>query len=109
MRHDHTSSRDELEVGQGHSIRSRDSPWGATEPHNYHLPYATTTTDDRAARSEAELAWNRGARVVVLPTVPFGVNTGQLDLRLAINMNEHASEVLTDIAAAIAGQVCRSC
>ena len=25
----------------------------------------------------AEIAWKKGARVVTLPTVPFGVNTGQ--------------------------------
>src|SRR5437867_10784283 len=28
-----------------------------------------------------------GTRVVVLPTVPFGVNTGQLYIKLCINMN----------------------
>ena len=63
-------------------------PWGATEPHNYHLPYATDNYETGAlAERAAEIAWNKGAKVVVLPTVPFGVNTGQLDLKLAINMN----------------------
>ena len=28
-----------------------------------------------------------GAKVVVLPTIPFGVNTGQTDIYLDINMN----------------------
>jgi len=42
---------------------------------------------------------------VVLPTVPFGVNTGQLDLKLAINMNPSTqAAVLSDIASALAGQ-----
>jgi creatinine amidohydrolase len=81
-------------------------PWGATEPHNYHLPYATDNYETSAiAERAAEIAWKKGAKVVVLPTVPFGVNTGQLDLKLALNMNpstQHA--LLTDIASAIAGQ-----
>lgn len=63
-------------------------PWGATEAHNYHLPYATDTIQcDVLAAESARRAWERGARVVVLPTVPFGVNTGQLDIRLCLNMN----------------------
>ena len=81
-------------------------PWGATEPHNYHLPYGTDNYESiRIAERAAELAWKQGAKVVVLPTVPFGVNTGQLDLRLAINMNPSTQlAVLTDIATALSGQ-----
>ena len=81
-------------------------PWGATEPHNYHLPYATDNYETGAlAEHAAEIAWKKGAKVVVLPTVPFGVNTGQLDLRLAINMNPSTQlALLTDIASALAGQ-----
>jgi creatinine amidohydrolase len=81
-------------------------PWGATEPHNYHLPYGTDNYESTAlAERAAEFAWGKGAKVVVLPTVPFGVNTGQLDLKLAINMNPSTQQVvLTDIASAIAGQ-----
>jgi creatinine amidohydrolase len=81
-------------------------PWGATEPHNYHLPYGTDNYETQAiAERAAEIAWNKGAKVVVLPTVPFGVNTGQLDLRLALNMNPSTQLfVLTDIARAISGQ-----
>ncbi len=81
-------------------------PWGATEPHNYHLPYATDNYEAGAiAERAAEIAWKKGAKVVVLPTVPFGVNTGQLDLRLALNMNPSTQQaLLSDIAAAIAGQ-----
>jgi creatinine amidohydrolase len=63
-------------------------PWGATEAHNLHLPYSTDNiqAEQIAARS-AERAWEQGAKVVVLPLVPFGVNTGQLDIPLCINMN----------------------
>jgi creatinine amidohydrolase len=81
-------------------------PWGATEPHNYHLPYGTDNYESVAiAERSAEIAWNKGAKVIVLPTVPFGVNTGQLDLRLALNMNPSTQlAVLTDIAQSIAAQ-----
>ena len=81
-------------------------PWGATEPHNYHLPYGTDNYETQAiAERAAEIAWKQGAKVVVLPIVPFGVNTGQLDLRLALNMNPSTQlALLTDIASAVSGQ-----
>ena len=63
-------------------------PWGATEAHNYHLPYATDNIEcDHVAAESARRAWEAGARVVVLPTVPFGVQTGQLDIPLCLNLN----------------------
>jgi creatinine amidohydrolase len=62
-------------------------PWGATEAHNYHLPYATDNIQvDHVAAEAAGEAWSRGARVVVLPCIPFGVNTGQLDIKLCMNL-----------------------
>lgn len=81
-------------------------PWGATEPHNFHLPYGTDNYESAAiAERAADIAWKKGAKVVVLPTVPFGVNTGQLDLRLALNMNPSTQlAVLTDIAQSISTQ-----
>ena len=63
-------------------------PWGATEPHNYHLPYGADIIEtERIAAESARIAGEKGAKIVVLPTVPFGVNTGQLDIPLTINMN----------------------
>ncbi len=62
--------------------------WGATEAHNYHLPYGTDVVEtDHIAAEAARIAWEKGAKVIVLPTIPFGVNTGQLDIKLDINMN----------------------
>ena len=75
-------------------------PWGATEAHNYHLPYGTDVyeADDIAAEA-ARLAWEQGAKVIVLPTIPFGVNTGQTDILLDINMHPSTQlAVLNDIA-----------
>ncbi len=62
-------------------------PWGATEAHNYHLPYCTDNAQcDYIAAEAAKIAWDSGAKVIVLPTVPFGVNTGQLDVKLDLNL-----------------------
>lgn len=74
-------------------------PWGATEAHNFHLPYATDNIEtSRIAELAAERAWAAGARVTVLPCVPFGVNTGQLDITLCINMNPSTqAAVLADV------------
>ncbi len=63
-------------------------PWGATEAHNYHLPYATDVYEaDHLAAAAAKSAWEQGGKVIVLPTIPFGVNTGQTDIYLDINLN----------------------
>lgn len=75
-------------------------PWGATEAHNLHLPFSTDNIMvKKIACDSAEAAWNRGARLIVLPTIPFGVNTGQMDIRLNINMNPSTQyAVLSDVA-----------
>lgn len=63
-------------------------PWGATEAHNFHLPYATDNIQaEHIAIEAAKLAWEKEAKVIVLPTIPFGVNTGQMDISLCMNMN----------------------
>ncbi len=81
-------------------------PWGATEAHNYHLPYATDNIQcDYVAAEAARIAWSQGAQIGVLPTLPFGVNTGQLDIKLDINMNPSTQFlVLRDIISALEGQ-----
>lgn len=81
-------------------------PWGSTEAHNYHLPYATDTVQcDYIAAESARRAWETGTHTLVLPTVPFGVNTGHIDLPGTINM--HASTqaaVLHDVTASLTRQ-----
>src|SRR5450759_3126930 len=38
-------------------------PWGATEPHNYHLPYGTDSYETGSiAEHAAEIAWKKGQR-----------------------------------------------
>lgn len=74
-------------------------PWGATEAHNYHLPYGTDIFEAETIASEAaRLATDQGANMVVLPVIPFGVNTGQHDIRLDINLNPSTQlKILDDI------------
>jgi creatinine amidohydrolase len=81
-------------------------PWGATEPHNLHLPYGTDSIQTAAIAAEsARIAWESGARVMVLPTIPLGVQTGQLDLTFALNLNPSTQRlVLGDVARALEGQ-----
>ena len=75
-------------------------PWGATEPHNLHLPYGTDSIQaERVAIEAARLARERGAAVVVLPTVPFGANAQQLGTRLTIDLGPSTqARVLADVA-----------
>ncbi|HSJ64357.1 MAG TPA: creatininase family protein [Gemmatimonadaceae bacterium] len=81
-------------------------PWGATEAHNRHLPYATDTIQsERLSIAAAGRAWEAGARTVVLPAVPFGVNTGQLDIKLCLNMNPSTqAALLADLVDALSRQ-----
>lgn len=74
-------------------------PWGATEAHNYHLPYGTDIIEaDEVAAESARIAWDQGAKVIVFPTIPFGVNTGQFDVKLDLNMNPSTQlSVLRDL------------
>jgi len=74
-------------------------PWGATEAHNYHLPYATDNImAEKIAAESARIAWEKGGRPIVLPAIPFGVNTGQMDIRININLNPGTQmAILNDI------------
>lgn len=62
-------------------------PWGATEPHNLHLPFGTDNLQSEIIASKsAEIAWAKGCKVMVLPTIPLGVqNPGQIDLPFCLH------------------------
>jgi len=80
-------------------------PWGATEAHNFHLPYGTDNYETEALVQEASRkAWEQGARVVILPTIPLGVNTGQSDIYMTLNMHPSTQQaILEDIAESLDG------
>ena len=78
-------------------------PWGATEPHNLHLPYATDVILAGGVATEAaRRAWDEGARVLVLPAVPFGSNASQLGLGPTVEMRPSTQRlVLRDVVASL--------
>ena len=80
-------------------------PMGATEAHNWHLPYGTDSYQNDAICAEAgRMAWEQGAKVAILPNIPFGVQTGQLDIPFCINMNPSTQFlVLNDVIASLVG------
>ena len=75
-------------------------PWGATEAHNYHLPYSTDNIEaDGVASETCRKAWEQDAKVLLLPNIPFGVNTGQMDIPFCMNLNPSTQyAILKDIA-----------
>ena len=72
-------------------------PWGATEAHNFHLPYGTDNYETEALVYEAaRMAWEEGVKVIVLPTIPLGVNTGQTDIYMTMNMNPSTQQAILE-------------
>lgn len=70
-------------------------PWGCTEAHNLHLPYGTDTfLAEKVAYESCKKAWERGAGCVLLPAIPFGVNSGQMEVRLCMNMNPTTQKMI---------------
>jgi creatinine amidohydrolase len=74
-------------------------PLGATEPHALHLPYGMDTIEaDLIGQRLCEAAHQRGAKVVLLPTVPYGTQTNQMQFPLAMNLNPSTlATVITDL------------
>jgi creatinine amidohydrolase len=79
-------------------------PLGATEPHNLHLPYSMDTIEgDLIGERICEAASARGAKVVLLPTVPYGTQTNQMEFPLVININPSTlTAVITDLVDSLA-------
>jgi creatinine amidohydrolase len=63
-------------------------PLGATEPHNLHLPYGSDIFEAEVIGDKiCEAAWDRGARVVLLPAIPYGTDTNLMQFPLTMNLN----------------------
>jgi creatinine amidohydrolase len=60
-------------------------PFGATEPHNLHMPYGTDNFQvEELGRRVCQTAYEKGAKVLLLPTIPYGVNTNHLQIPGAV-------------------------
>ncbi len=82
-------------------------PWGATEAHNYHLPHGTDVTEANGLGERAvERANAQGARCVLLPCVPFGIDHSQAASQVAtITMRASTQQaVLRDVAESLVRQ-----
>ncbi len=79
-------------------------PLGATEPHNLHLPYGTDIYEaDAIGEHICAAAHERGAKVVLLPTIPYGTETNQMAFPLAMNVNPSTlTAVIRDLVASLA-------
>src|SRR5690349_10466015 len=79
-------------------------PLGATEPHNLHLPYGTDTFEAEVIGDNiCEAAHNRGAKVILLPAIPYGTETNQMAFPLTMNLNPSTLfRVITDLVDSLA-------
>jgi creatinine amidohydrolase len=70
-------------------------PIGATEPHNYHLPYGTDFFHAEYVSSEScKLAEMNGASIIKLPAIPYGMDANMLHFPLAINVYQKTLNLL---------------
>lgn len=80
-------------------------PWGATEPHNLHLPYLTDAilSHDIAVDAAAIALKCYGIYVMVMPWVAFGSqNPGQRDLKFCIHTRQETQRaILEDITTSL--------
>jgi len=83
-------------------------PWGATEPHNLHLPYLTDAIlSHDVAVDAASIARDKfGINAMVLPAMPLGAqNPGQRELPFCIHYRYDTQRaVLTDIVSSLRHQ-----
>ena len=82
-------------------------PWGAIEPHNYHLPYLTDCILSSAIAGDcAEKAYEQGVACMVMPPVFLGSqNGGQWNKPFCIHTrSETQKAILVDIVTSLYGQ-----
>lgn len=93
---------------KGNSYQMAILPWGATEPHNYHLPYLTDSILSHAISVDTATRVSRehGINVMVLPAVNCGAqNPGQHDLPFCIHYSyETQKAILSDTVRALKHQ-----
>lgn len=80
-------------------------PWGAIEPHNYHLPYLTDAyLSHEISKASAQLAFEKSGKLcMVMPPIYLGSqNPGQWELPFCIHTNyETQKAILTDIVTSL--------
>lgn len=81
-------------------------PLGATEPHNLHLPYGMDLFEgDLVGEKICEAAWELGAQVILLPTIPYGTQTNQREFPFSMNVNPSTlGAVISDLVETLVHQ-----
>ncbi len=74
-------------------------PIGSIEPHNFHLPYGTDAINVKyIAEKMCERAYDNGAKVLLLPTVPYSVNSNMSKFPFAMNIDQTTvNQIITDL------------
>lgn len=78
-------------------------PVGAAEAHGLHLPYATDTIQcEEIAQLACRAADERGAKVLLLPAIPYGVNENNLGFKWTMSLRPSTLfTVVTDIVSCV--------
>ncbi|MBI5464475.1 MAG: creatininase family protein [Ignavibacteriales bacterium] len=70
-------------------------PVGSTEAHGKHVPYGSDTLHSAAiADKVCEMATSKGAQVILLPTIPYGVQGNTMGFPLTINARQSTLDTL---------------
>ena len=70
-------------------------PVGATEPHGFHLPYGTDIFgSELLADRVCEAAHGLGARVIQLPTIPYGVDANLMRFPLTLHVPQSTLDAI---------------
>lgn len=74
-------------------------PVGALEAHGMHVPYGSDAFHSAMVADRiCAKAWDRGARPLLLPAIPFGVQGNTRNFPMTINVRQaHIDAVITDI------------
>ncbi|MCS7180452.1 MAG: creatininase family protein [bacterium] len=63
-------------------------PWGSCEPHNLHLPYGCDSlTVEKIAEISCKKANEKGGKIILLPTIPIGVNSNHFGFPMALHLS----------------------
>ncbi len=70
-------------------------PIGAIEPHNRHLPYGQDMLHStEVARRCVKKAWQETKKVLLLPTIPYGVDCNLMDFPFAMHVRQSTLDAL---------------
>jgi creatinine amidohydrolase len=78
-------------------------PIGSTEAHGYHVPYGSDTFHSTAvAERVCSRVWQKHCKVLLLPTISYGVQGNTMGFPLTINVQQSVLDALvTDVVSSL--------